>query len=66
MEELLQKWKNRLQRFRDNPAVAKGMDNRTAMGVQNGRVITMECCIEELEKLRSDEQERTVGITEWR
>jgi len=48
-EELLATWKERLERFKANPSVAKGMDTKVAMGTQNARVVLLTDCIEELE-----------------
>jgi hypothetical protein len=48
-EELIAKWKARLDRFKRNPEIAKGMDPATAMGVQHGRVKALEICLKELE-----------------
>jgi len=48
-EELLATWKERLERFKAYPQVAKGMDTKVAMGAQNARVILLTDCIEELE-----------------
>jgi len=45
---LIKLWENRLQRFSHNPEIAKGMDTRTAMGVQHARLVTLKQCIKEL------------------
>lgn len=50
MKELLEKWRNRLAMFKKHVHVAKNMDPNTAMGVQHGRVLTLETCIKELEQ----------------
>ncbi len=51
MNELLELWKERLGRFKERPAVARGMDANVAMGVQHGRCITLIQCIQELEAI---------------
>lgn len=48
--ELLKLWKDRLERFKQKPEVAKGMDPATAMGVQHGRLTALKDCIVELEQ----------------
>ena len=50
MSDLIALWRERLQRFEENPEVTKGMDESVAMGVQTGRIITLAQCIRELEK----------------
>jgi hypothetical protein len=52
---LLEQWRDRLQRFNDRPEIAKGMDSRTAMGVQHGRLTALKECIRELEQEQMSE-----------
>ena len=52
---LIELWKNRLQRFEQNPEIAKGMDTRTAMGVQHARLTALKECIKELNELNENE-----------
>lgn len=56
MKELIEKWKERLKRFQENPDVAKNMDPTTAMGVQHGRTIALRDCIRELEEAIKKEE----------
>jgi hypothetical protein len=51
-EELLDLWKKRLEQFENDSHIAKGMDSRTAMGVQHGRTLCLKDCIKELESLK--------------
>ncbi len=50
ISELTDRWQERLQRFQSHPEVAKGMDEKVAMGVQHGRITALKQCIEELSK----------------
>ncbi len=50
VEELRAKWKERLKRFENNSYVAKNMDPRVAMGVQEARKTTLLDCLRELEE----------------
>ena len=54
LNELIEKWEERLKRFHKNPDVAKGMDARTAMGVQHGRTIALQDCLKELVEVLKD------------
>lgn len=50
LQSLIQTWEDRLTRFRKNPSVAKGMDERVALGVSNSRIIATRECLKELKK----------------
>ncbi len=52
MKQLIDRWQERLERFHKRPEVAKGMDPRTALGVQHARTVVLKECIEELERER--------------
>lgn len=51
LNDLLKMWKERLERYENNPDIAKGMESQVAMGCQQGRVISLKMCILELELL---------------
>lgn len=57
LNELIKKWQERLMSFRCNPEIAKGMDNRTALGVQHGRTAALSDCINELESVLKEDEE---------
>jgi hypothetical protein len=48
LKELIEDWELRLKNFEDRPFIAKGMDERTALGCQHGRLVTLKQCLEEL------------------
>jgi hypothetical protein len=48
MQELIEAWELRLKNFEDRPFIAKGMDERTALGCQNVRLVILKQCLEEL------------------
>ena len=48
MHELIEVWESKLKKFEDRPCIAKGMDERTALGCQHGRLVTLKQCLEEL------------------
>lgn len=52
MNDLLKKWNERLEFFKNHPEVAKGMVSTVAMGVQQGRIVTLQECIQELENFK--------------
>jgi len=51
MEDLLNKWRERLKDFQEKPEVAKNMSEPVAMGVQHGRLTALRECIADLESL---------------
>lgn len=60
MQELIEKWKERLKRFQENPDVAKDMNSMTELGVQHGRTISLRDCIRELEEFVGDETKEEI------
>lgn len=47
---LIEQWEERLENWKKNPEIAKGMDPRVAMGVQESRLQTLKRCIRELKE----------------
>ena len=54
--KLIEKWKKRLERFKENPHIADGMNSITSMGVQHGRTKCLRDCIKELEELIKEQE----------
>lgn len=55
LKELIQSWESRLKEFEARPSIAKGMDAKTAMGVQHGRTTALKQCLNELKNLSQED-----------
>jgi len=65
MYHLLEKWKNTLKRYLENPEVAKYMDFNTSLGVQHGRTTAIGMCIQDLEnQLKKDQNNLDLLLSE--
>lgn len=51
LNDLMENHDLRLKRYIANPQVAKGMDEKVAMGVQHGRTTELKLCQEELKDI---------------
>lgn len=51
LDRLVSLWQDKLERFMNNPDIAKGMDANTAMGVQYGRTIALKQCLDDLKQI---------------
>lgn len=51
LKDLTENQDLRLQRYITNPKVAKGMDEKVAMGVQHARITELKLCQEELKDI---------------
>ena len=50
---IIAKWEKRLERFKQNPDIAKGMDFKVASGVDSGRTRALADCIKDLKELQN-------------